>query len=97
MSRVAGLSVGGGTLCPLSMTLEDHSSLKLRLVPPSYNCGWKHRLPTSRMQKLFTGFTHSMQHCFRAGFLKARRDSQIFWISASMEGKRPVIQKQLRC
>lgn len=57
MSQVSGLSVGGGTLCPCSLTVEDHGSLKLCLAPPSYNCGWKHRLPTSRMKKLFTGLS----------------------------------------
>lgn len=57
MLQVSGLSVGGGTLHPCSVRLEDHGSLKLGLAPPSYNCGWKHRLPTSRVKKLFTGLS----------------------------------------
>lgn len=57
---MSGLSVGGGTLHPCSTQLEDHGSVKLGLAPPSYNCGWKHRLQTSRVKKLFTGL--STQH-----------------------------------
>lgn len=57
MSKVSGLSVGGETLGPCSIMVEDHGSLKLRLTPPSYNCGWKHRLPTRKTKKLFTGLS----------------------------------------
>lgn len=57
MLQVSALSVGRATLHPCSIQLEGHGSLKHGLAPPSYNCGWKHRLPTSRVKKLFTGLS----------------------------------------
>lgn len=37
MSQASGPSMGGGTMHHCSITLQDHGSLKLHLIPPSYN------------------------------------------------------------
>lgn len=60
---------------PRSVTVENHGSLKLCLTPPSYNCGWKHRLPTSRMKNLFTGL--SIQHSTASEQVFSRQDGTV--------------------
>lgn len=66
MSQVSGLSVGGGDLASLQLTLEDHGSLKLCLTPPSYNCGWKPGYQGAEQESCSQGYA------FNAALLQSR-------------------------
>lgn len=66
---------GRGTLHPCSVTHKDHRSLKLCLALPSYNCGWKYRLQTSRTRKLFKRL--SIQHGTASEQVFSRQDGTV--------------------